>query len=184
MDGEEFIRYYKDAVKEFFPKLAREYDGLYGVSFELAGVEQDVYYDKDRFNCFAYVCTEDMYREKADEENGTDWYYRFGVWGEWEPIQADTPLFAKVKEYLQNSLKPDEDGNIPEEETDEIRALQAKATGELRAEGFFEDMGCTDIYVVPFEAEGADKELHAKLFREMDGGVHGGEYLEHLDEFL
>ncbi len=100
MDSVKFIRCYKDAVKDFLPKLLREYSGLYGVSFELAGVEQDVYYDKDRFNCFAYVCTEDMYREKTD---GT---------------------------------------------------------------------------------EGADKELHARLFREMDGGVHGGEYLGHLDDFL
>ncbi len=184
MDGAEFTKYYKEAVKDFIPKLTREYDGLYGVSFELAGVEQDVYYDKDRFNCFAYVCTEEMYRENADEEDGTDWYMRFGVWGEWEPIQADTPPFAKVKEYLQQSVKPGEDGRITEEETLEIRRLQAKAIGELRAEGFFEEQGCSDIYIVPFEAEGADKELHAELFKEMDRGVHGGEYLEHLNDFL
>jgi len=184
MDLAVFIKYYKDAVKDFFPKLMREYDGLYGVSFELSGVEQEVYYDKDRFNCFAYVCTEEMYNEKAEDEDGTDWYMRFGVWGEWEPVRADTPLFEKVKEYLQNSVKPDEDGNIPEEEIDEIRGLQAKAIGELREEVFFEKCGCSGIYIVPFEAEGADKELHAKLFKEMDKGVHDGEYLEHLDDFL
>ncbi len=182
MDSVKFIRCYKDAVMDFLPNLLREYNGLYGISFELAGVEQDVYYDKDRYNCFAYVCTEDMYREKTDED--TDWYYRFGVWGEWEPVRADTPLFEKVKEFLLQSVKPDEDGEIPEEETDEIRVLQAKAIGELRAEVFFEGIGCPDIYIVPFEAEGADKELHAKLFKEMDGGVHGKEYLEHLDDFL
>lgn len=184
MDSVKFIECYKDAVKDFLPKLEREYDGIYGVSFELAGVEQDVYYDKDRFNCFAYVCTEEMYREKAGEEDATDWYYRFGVWGEWEPVQANTPLFGKVKQYLQNSVKPDEDGIIPEEQTDEIRGLQARAIGELREEGFFEDIGCPGIYIVPFEAEGGDKELHAKLFKEMDRGVHGGEYLEHIDDFL
>ncbi len=39
MDGAEFTKCYKEAVKDFLPKLTQEYDGLYGVSFELGGVE-------------------------------------------------------------------------------------------------------------------------------------------------
>lgn len=118
-----------------------------------------------------------------------EWYYRFCVM-EWDVLEGDTALFKEVKEYLQaNCIKlgDEEDDELEEkaeQEKAKIKIWQAEALGEFRKEGFWEEQGNQDIYVIPFAEEGCDEEEHIMLFEKMDLGFHGLEYVDHIEEFL
>ena len=70
---------------------------------------------------------------------------------------------------------------LHEEEVLNIRFWMAETLGELRAEGFWEQQGNKDIYVIPFEGEDeiSVEELKA-TYMEMDRECHGQEYLQYL----
>lgn len=199
LDKKWFMDKYKEAVKEVFPRLQNEIykeQKIYGISFEILQLVEKVYLEKDYYGTTIYLNTEEMYQENLDdeeddggEEEGMEWYYRFCIF-EWDVLEGDTALFKEVKEYLQeNYIKVGDEGNREleekaEQEAAQIRMWQAEALGELRKEGFWEEQGNKDIYVIPFSGEGCDEEEHIRLFEKMDLGVHGTEYVDHLEEFL
>ena len=67
LDKEYFKGIYKDAVREFYPRLKEKYadQSIYGISFEIANVVQSVY--ADDFKTFVYFNTEEMYQENIEE---------------------------------------------------------------------------------------------------------------------
>lgn len=206
LDEKEFKRMFKLAVKNYFPKLTKEYSGqsIYGISFEIANVVQTVY--AEDFYTIVYVNTEEMYEESIEdcEEDEKD-YYRFEPWAEWEPVYAKTALFEKLQDYLKvntlnaamnyygyNEALPDEAAKWYEEneedfdeafedECDDIRMWMVEVLGELRKEGFWKEQGNENIYVLPFggECEIGYEEM-VESFNEMDQDCHGSEYLDYL----
>lgn len=197
LDKRWFIDKYKEAVKEIFPRLQNEIykdQEIYGISFEILNLAQQCYREEDYYGTTIYLNTEEMYQENLEDEEdndeeGMEWYYRFCVM-EWDVLEGDTALFKEVKEYLQaNCIKlGDEENDELEEKAEQekakIKIWQAEAMGELREEGFWEEQGNQDIYVIPFSEEGCDEEEHIMLFEKMDLGSHGSEYVDHIEEFL
>lgn len=208
LDKVMFKGLFKDAVKEYFPQLKKEYIGqsIYGISFEIANIVQRVYFDD--FYTIVYFNTEEMYKEKVkDCDEDEKEYYRFEPWAEWEIISPKSSLFEKVQDYLkQNSLNllldhSDYSDGLSEEvavwckenememddafekEREQIRLWVAEALGELRKEGFWDSQGNVDIYVIPFSGEcDIDYEEMVQTFKEMDQDCHGTEYLDYLAE--
>ena len=205
----QFKALFKEAVKDYFPKLKEQYAGqsIYGVSFELANVVQRTYVDD--FFTSIYFNTEEMYQENIkDCEEDEKSYYRFEAWAEWDVTTPESSLFDKLQDYLkQNSLKYCSDiSNYKEtleeeaalwyeeneldfeeafeEESKEIRFWMAEALGELRKEGFWEEQGNAGIYVIPFGGEcEIDNEELIQTYHKMDLGYHGTEYLDYLASF-
>lgn len=208
LDKAKFIEMYKEAVKDYYPQLKEKYaeQSIYGISFEVANIVQRVY-DED-FYTIVYFNTEEMYAENIEncDEDEKD-LYRFGVWAEWDVVTAESALFEQIQDYLkQNSL------NLPlaiseyadslseeaaewyeenemdfedafEKEREQIRMWIAEALGELRKEGFWEEQGKADLYVIPFGGEcDIDYEEIVQTFREMDQDCHGTEFLDYLAE--
>lgn len=183
LDREQFCALFREAVKDFYPKLKKMYadQTIYGISIEIGDVVQSVY--KDSFVSYFYLNTEEQYQEQikdCEEDEESD--YRFGVWSEWEPVETKSELFEKLQDYLtQNSLyectvlsSPSEldyqkalgDAAVAwyndnssdfedafDEECSEIRLWMAEALGELRKEGFWEKQGNAELYVIPFDGE-------------------------------
>ena len=205
----QFKALFKEAVKDYFPKLKEQYAGqsIYGVSFELANVVQRTYVDD--FFTSIYFNTEEMYQENIQDcEEDEKSYYRFEAWAEWDVTTPESSLFDKLQDYLkQNSLKYCSDisnyketleeeaalwyeeneldfEEAVEEESKEIRFWMAEALGELRKEGFWEEQGNAGIYVIPFGGEcEIDNEELIQTYHKMDLGYHGTEYLDYLASF-
>lgn len=210
LDKERFQTLFKEAVKDYCPKLKAEYadQSIYGVSFEIGGVVQPVY--TETFGTYIYFNTEEMYREKSKDcqEDEKD-YYRFEPWAEWEAVFAESFLFGKLQDYLlQSSLYGCSDvcsscsdyrnrlddaaaawyeENVLvfkrtfDEERRQIRMWMAEVLGQLRKEGFWEEQGSADLYVIPFGGESdIETEELMETYRIMDVGCHKGEYLDYL----
>ncbi len=208
LDKQKFIELYKEAVKDYFPKLKedKEEQSIYGLSFEIANTIQRIY--AESFNTIIYFNTEEEYEEAIEDCDEDEMsHYRFCPW-EWDLKEVESDLFDKVQEYLwNNSLgfyshitaamekKLDEDVRAWYEEAEEaieemyeterenIRLWLAEGLGQLRKEGFWKKQEVSDIYVIPFEGEDeiSTEELIA-TYNEMDQGHHGPEYLEYLEE--
>lgn len=208
LDKDKLIGLFQEAVKDYYPQLKQKYAGqsIYGISFEIANVVQRIY--DDDFYTIVYFNTEEMYAESIEncEEEEKD-YYRFEAWAEWDMATAESVLFGQIQDYLkQNSLNlplsiskyadclPEEvtewyeENEIEfedafEEEREQIRMWMAEALGTLRKEGFWEEQGNTDIYVIPFAGEDdIDYEEIVQTFLEMDQGCHGTEFLDYLED--
>lgn len=208
LDKDKFKVLYKEAVKNYYPQLKEEYAGqsIYGISFEIANIVQSVY--ADDFYSMVYFNTEEMYAENIEDcdEDEKD-YYRFEPWSEWEVATPESDPFKKVQDYLkQNSLRlpsdisdytdglseeaaawyEDNESDFEdafEEESEQIRMWLAEALGELRKEGFWDEQGNADIYVIPFRGEDdIDYEELERTFHEMDQNYHGTEFLDYLAE--
>lgn len=208
LDENKFKKLFKEAVIDYYPQLKKEYAGqsIYGISFEIDGIIQSV--SADDFNTGVYFNTEEMYAEKIKdcEEDEKD-YYRFAPWSEWNAAIAETTPFEKLQDYLkQNSLKlpyniadyADDTSEEAvswykenelafedafEEEAEQIRMWVAETLGDLRKEGFWEEQGNADIYVIPFSGEDdIDYEEMVQTFRVMDQNCHGSEFLDYLAE--
>ena len=208
LDKDYFKGMFKEAVKDYYPQLKDEYAGqsIYGISFEIASIVQKVY--ADDFYTIVYFNTEEMYEENSKDcdEDEKD-YYRYEPWSEWDVASARTSLFEKIQDYLkQNSLKLSldfsdyvdhlteeatawyEENEIDfdhafDEEREQIRMWMAEALGELRKEGFWDEQGNADIYVIPFSGEDdIDYEEMVQTFREIDQNYHGTAYLDYLAE--
>lgn len=208
LDKDKFKVLYKEAVKNYYPQLKEEYAGqsIYGISFEIANIVQSVY--ADDFYSMVYFNTEEMYAENIEDcdEDEKD-YYRFEPWSEWEVATPESDSFKKVQDYLkQNSLRlpsdisdyadglseeaaawyEDNESDFEdafEEESEQIRMWLAEALGELRKEGFWDEQGNADIYVIPFRGEDdIDYEELERAFHEMDQNYHGTEFLDYLAE--
>ena len=206
LDRDRLIGMFKAAVKDYYPQWKEKYAGqsIYGISFEIANIVQRVY-DED-FYTILYFNTEEMYEENiekcdADEKD----LYRFEPWVAWDMVTAESALFEQIQDYLkQDSLNlplsiSDYADRLPEEaaewyeenemdfedafeeERGQIRMWMAEALGELRREGFWEEQGNADLYVIPFGGEcDIDYEEMVQTFHEMDQGCHGTEYLDYL----
>lgn len=209
LDKQHFIELYKEAVKDYFPKLKEDYEdqSIYGLSFKIANTVQKTY--ADSYGTIIYFNTEEEYQETVEDCDEDEMnYYRFCAWAEWDSESAESELFDKVQEYLWNNslgffdeVSADMESELEEEVRDwyedveldvedlheeeikNIRLWQAEALGQLRKEGYWEQQGCADIYVIPFEGEDeiSTEELVA-AYKEMDQGHHGTEYLEYLEE--
>lgn len=207
LDKEYFKGIYKDAVREFYPRLKEKYadQSIYGISFEIANVVQSVY--ADDFKTFIYFNTEEMYQENIEDcEEDELSYYRFEPWAEWDVMESESLQFDKVQDYLQqNSLyvcsnisddrdelgeaaawyeeMEDDFSDAFDKECEQIRLWLAEALGELRKEGFWEEQGNAGLYVLPFGGEcDIEQEEMIETYRVMDCGYHGEEYLEYLEE--
>ena len=196
-----------EAVKDYFPKLKQRYadQTIYGISFEIGNTIQKVYYDS--FKTQVYFNTEEDYQENIEDcEKEEESYYRFEAWAEWNVECAQTPLFEKMEEYLeQNSLymcssitEKDKDKleeaafewyyentlefeEAFEDEAEQIRMWAAEALGKLRKEGFWEQQGSAKIYVIPFGGEDdIESEELLETYHIMDAGCHGTEYEEYI----
>lgn len=211
LDGGQFQALFQEAVRDYYPNLKKKYpdQSIYGVSFEIAGVVQKVY--AERFNTYIYFNTEEMYQEniKDCEEDEKD-YYRFEPWAEWDVEEAESALFGKLRDYLeQNSLSACSDvcsvssgyrnkleeaavawyeenetefEDAFDEESRQIRMWMAQALGELRKEGFWKEQGSADLYVIPFSGEcDIETEELMDTYRMMDAGYHKGGYLDYLE---
>lgn len=208
LEKRQFMDLYKAAVKDFYPKLKKEYEdeSIYGISFEIADVIQNVYINP--FATFIYFNTEEKYLEDindydCDEEEKLE--CRFEPWSEWEVAESETVLFDKVAEYLfhyslyacmdvskyeEKLAKYEVDWydkrffdieTAFEQEKQAIRMWLAEALGELRAEGFWESVGNPDIYVLPFGGEDdITTEEMIETFQVMDQGCHDSEYIDYL----
>lgn len=210
LDKGQFLTLFREAVKDYYPRLKVQYAGqsIYGVSFEIGGVVQTIY--AENFGTYIYFNTEEMYREKSkdcgEDEKG---YYRFEPWAEWDVMYAKSALFENLRDYLkQNSLYEcsgvcssgsyyrdkldgaavewyEENESVFEKAYDgecrQIRMWMAEALGELRKEGFWEEQGSVELYVIPFggECDIASEEL-LETYSIMDAGYHGTEYLDYL----
>lgn len=208
LDKDRFKALYKKAVKDYYPQLKEEYAGqsIYGISFEVANIVQSVY--ADDFYTMVYFNTEEMYAENIEDcdEDEKD-YYRFEPWSEWRVTTPENEQFKKVQDYLkQNSLRlpsnisdyvdglseeaaawyEENEGDFEdafEEESEQIRMWLAEVLGELRKEGFWDEQGNADIYVIPFRGEDdIDYEELERTFRVMDQNYHGTEFLDYLAE--
>lgn len=208
LDKDRFKALYKKAVKDYYPQLKEEYAGqsIYGISFEVANIVQSVY--ADDFYTMVYFNTEEMYAENIEDcdEDEKD-YYRFEPWSEWRVATPENEQFKKVQDYLkQNSLRlpsnisdyvdglseeaaawyEENEGDFEdafEEESEQIRMWLAEVLGELRKEGFWDEQGNADIYVIPFRGEDdIDYEELERTFRVMDQNYHGTEFLDYLAE--
>lgn len=206
LDKDKLIGLFKEAVKDYYPQLKAQYAGqsIYGISFEIANIVQRIY--DDDFYTIVYFNTEEMYAENIQnrEEDEKD-LCRFGAWAEWDMVTAESALFEQIQDYLkQNSLNlplsiskyadhlPEEatewyeENEIDfedafEEEREQIRMWMAEALGALRKEGFWEEQGNADIYVIPFDGEcDIEYEEIVQTFHEMDQGCHGTEFLDYL----
>lgn len=208
LDKEQFQSLFREAVRDYYPKLREKYAGqsIYGISFEIGGVVQKVY--AESFETYIYFNTEEMYQENSkDCEEEEKSFYRFEAWAEWDVVQAESPLFKKVQEYLQqNSLEmccsvADGENGLEEEaaawyreeelaleeafeeECGEIRMWMAEVLGGLRKEGFWEKEGNAGLYVLPFGGEcDIETEELIETYHMMDLGCHGKEYLDYLKE--
>lgn len=208
LEKNKFYKLFKEAIKDYYPQLKKEYarQSIYGISFEISNIIQKVY--ANDFDTFVYFNTEEMYAENIEDcdEDEKD-YYRFEPWAEWNVVSPKTTLFEKVRDYLkQNSLKLPSDiseyadelskeavswyeenelyfEEAFEEESEQIRMWVAETLGNLRKEGFWEEQGNADIYVIPFSGEGdIDYEEMVQTFRIMDQDCHGSEFLDYLAE--
>lgn len=210
LDKDRFQKLFREAVKDYYPKLKGEYadQSIYGVSFEIGGIVQTVY--AENFGTYIYFNTEEMYREKSKDcqEDEKD-YYRFEPWEEWDAVFAESVLFGNLRDYLkQNSLYVcfgvcshswDYRDKLEEavaawyeenefafeaafdEERRQIRMWMAEVLGQLRKEGFWEEQGSADLYVIPFGGESdIETEELMETYRIMDAGCHKGEYLDYL----
>jgi len=207
LDKQVFVKIFKDAVKDIFPKIKEKYEGqaIYGISFEIGNTVQRIY--AEDFSTFIYLNTEERYQEaiaKCDEKERN--YYRFSAWAEWLCENISSPFLNELQNYLWNNslafggkisaamekeLAEDvkkwfkdvelDIETLHEEEVLNIRFWMAETLGELRAEGFWEQQGNKDIYVIPFEGEDeiSVEELKA-TYMEMDRECHGQEYLQYL----
>ena len=206
---EQFKMLFREAVKDYYPRLKEQYadQSVYGISFEIANVVQKIYYNV--FHTVIYFNTEEQYQENIEDcEEDEKSYYRFEAWAEWDVIDAKSPLFDKLQEYLQRySLKScldfaDYENKLDEaavawyaeqeldfddafeDECEQIRLWIAKVLGELRREGFWEEQGNAGLYVLPFGGEcDIDKEELVRTWHEMDLDYHGTEFLDYLDSF-
>lgn len=206
LDKEQFQTLFREAVKDYYPKLKKQYadQSIYGISFEIGDVIQKVY--TENFQTYIYFNTEEMYQEAIEDcEEDEKSYYRFEAWAEWDVVCAESALFEKVQNYLeQNSLYAcnsvsDYEDNLEtaaaawyqenhsefeeafEEECSQIRMWMAKVLGELRKEGFWEKQGSTDLYVIPFSGEcDVETEELIQTYHIMDSGCHGTEYVDYL----
>lgn len=204
---EQFCSLFLEAVKDYFPKLKERYAGqtIYGISFEIGNTIQKV--NCDNFKTQIYFNTEEDYQENIEDcEEEEESYYRFEAWAEWNVECAESPLFEKLEEYLeQNSLymcscnitryhdkleeaamewyneNTSEFEDAFEEEAEQIRMWIAEALGELRKEGFWEQQGSAELYVIPFGGEGdIETEELIETYHIMDAGCHGTEYEAYL----
>ncbi len=204
-----FIELFKEAVKDIFPKIKEKYtnESIYGISFEVANTVQRVY-DED-YGILVYLNTEENYQEKienCDEDEKS--YYRFNAWAEWKMEEVSSNIFDKIQDYLwENSLgffdeiSTDMEAKLEkeirewyedveldvedlhDEEIENIRSWLAEALGQLRKEGFWEQQGNANIYVIPFSGEDKiSKEELIMTYKEMDQGYHNTEYLDYLEE--
>lgn len=210
LDKERFQTLFRKAVMDYYPKLKEEYadQSIYGISFEIGGIVQTVY--AENFGTYIYFNTEEMYREKSKDcqEDEKD-YYRFEPWAEWDAVFAESVLFGNLRDYLKrNSLYEcadvcsfcsdyrnrldeaavawyEENESTLEDAFDEerrqIRMWMAEVLGQLRKEGFWEQQGSADLYVIPFGGEcDIETEELIDTYRVMDAGCHKGEYLDYL----
>lgn len=206
LDGEQFQALFREAVKDYYPKLKEQYAGqsIYGISFEIGGIVQKVY--AENFGTYIYLNTEEMYQENIQdcEEDEKD-YYRFEPWAEWDVVCIESEFFKRIREYLeQNSLyvcnsvsscgdRLDREAaawyqenelafdDAYEEECSQIRMWMAEVLGQLRKEGFWEEQGNAGLYVLPFSGEcDIDTDELIETFYIMDGGYHGTEYVDYL----
>ncbi len=209
LDREEFQALFREAVRNYYPELKERCGGrsLYGVSFEIGDTVQSIY--AGNFEMHIYFNTEEGYREKSRDcgEDEKD-YYRFEPWAEWDVVNARSPLFDRLRDYLeQNSLRvccecssnPDYRDRLKDDaaawyeknktvfekafaaECRQIRGWMAEALGGLRREGFWEAQGSAELYVIPFGGEGdiGTEEL-IESYSVMDAGYHGTEYPDYL----
>lgn len=210
LDRGQFRTLFREAVRDYYPRLKTKYanQSIYGVSFEIGGVVQTVY--TENFGTYIYFNTEEMYQEKIkDCEEDEKGYYRFEPWAEWDVEYAESVLFESLRDYLkQNSLYScldmcsvssnyrdrleeaavawyEENEIVFEDAFDEecrqIRIWMAEVLGELRKEGFWEEQGSADLYVIPFGGEcDIETEELMNTYRIMDAGYHKAEYLDYL----
>ncbi len=209
LDKERFQALFREAVRDYYPKLKAQYaeQSIYGISFEIGDIVQSIY--TDSFEIYIYFNTEEMYREKIrDCEEDEKSYYRFEPWAEWDVVNAKSPLFEKLRDYLeQNSLyacficssNPDYSERLEDaaaawyEENEaafeeafdgerrQIRIWMAEALGKLRREGFWEKQGSPDLYVIPFGGEcDIETEELMETYGIMAAGCSKTEYLDYL----
>lgn len=209
LDRGRFQALFQQAVRDFYPGLKEQCGerSLYGVSFEIGDIVQSIY--AEYFEVYVYFNTEEGYREKSRDcgEDEKD-YYRFEPWAEWDVVNARSPLFDRLRDYLeQNSLHacrlcasgPDYRDRLEERaaawyeknaavfekaferERRQIRGWMAEALGGLRREGFWEAQGSARLHVIPFGGEGdiGTEEL-LESYLVMDAGYHGAEYPDYL----
>lgn len=188
---------------------------IYGISFEIANLVQKIYSEDFYTIIYLNTeeMYQEAIEDLNEEEDESEEFYRFSAWSEWDVVDeklADSSYFIKVQNYLkENSLRFcfeysdiaeemediwDEDieewyeemeDEIYEKEEEDIRMWLAQALGELRNEGFWEEQGNPDIYVLPFEGEcEIDQEEMILTFKEMDQGYHGSEYLQYIKNYI
>ncbi len=208
IDQQQFQMLFQKAVKDYYPKLKKQCadQSIYGISFEIGGVIQKVYLDP--FETYIYFNTEEQYQEQIEDcEEDEREYYRFEAWAEWDVTTAESALFEEIQNYLsQNSLyfcsdssryndleeeavewyqeNEDEFEERFDKECSQIRMWMAEVLSALRKEGFWEEQGNTDLYVLPFGGEcDIDTEELIETYRLMDVECHQTEYIDYLKSF-